>query len=145
MSAWLIWLIAAVVLALAESLSLALVLVMAGAGAAAGAITAAAGAPLGAQAAVAAATAVALVLFVRPLARRHLHSGPEHQSGTAALVGHQAIALTRVDADGGRVRLNGQEWSARSFDARAYPAGSTVRVMQIAGATAVVLEEPFPY
>ena len=38
----------------------------------------------------------------------------------------------------GRVRLNGQEGSARTFgEGEIYPAGAAVRVMQIAGAAAV--------
>ena len=50
--------------------------------------------------------------------------------------------LSEVDAQDGRVRLNGGEWSARSYDQRRLPAGATVRVMKINGATAVVWKEP---
>jgi membrane protein implicated in regulation of membrane protease activity len=144
MPAWLIWLIVAAVLAAAESLSLDLVLVMAAGGAAAGGITAAAGAPAVAEVAVALAATVGLLLFVRPVARRHLQAGTGHQTGVAALVGRSAIVLSRVDAHDGRVRLNGGEWSARSMtEGQIYPAGTRVRVHEIVGATAVVFEEPF--
>ena len=144
MPAWLIWLIAAGALASAESLSLDFVLIMCAGGAGAASITAAAGSPAELQFGVAIAAALALLLFVRPIAKRHLTSGPEHQTGSAALVGKKAVVLSEVDGHGGRVRLNGQEWSARSFDGgEVYPAGTTVRVLQISGATAVVFEEPF--
>ncbi|MGX7679423.1 NfeD family protein [Jatrophihabitans sp. DSM 45814] len=139
MPAWLIWIILAAGLAGAEALSLDLVLVMCAGGASAGAIVAAAGAPPAAQVAAAVAVGLGLLVFVRPVARRHLSGGTTHVSGTAALVGHDAIVLSSVDAHDGRVRLNGAEWSARSFDhVQVIEPGTVVQVMQIDGATAVV-------
>ena len=76
---------------------------------------------------------------VRPVARRHLHAAPDTSTGTDALVGREAVVLRAVDADGGRVRLNGNEWSARTPDrAHVLPPGAVVRVVRIDGATAVV-------
>ncbi len=78
-----------------------------------------------------------------PIAKRHLTLGTGTRTGTDALVGKEAIVLSDVDAHDGRVRLNGGEWSARSFDrAQHLPAGTVVRVMEISGATAVVWQEP---
>lgn len=143
MPVWLIWVIAAGVLAGAETMSLDLVLIMCSGGAAAGAITAALGAPAAIQVIVAIVATLLLLGFVRPIARRHLVGIGTHQTGTAALVGKQAIVLTEVDAHDGRVRLNGAEWSARSYDhTQKLAAGETVRVMEIDGATAVVWKEP---
>jgi membrane protein implicated in regulation of membrane protease activity len=137
--AWLIWIIGAAALAGAEALSLDLVLIMCAGGAAAGALAAALGAPAAAQVTVAILVALGLVLFVRPVAKRHLNAHGTHLTGTAALVGQDALALTLVDARDGRVRLNGGEWSARAFDeAQRIPAGAVVRVMKIDGATAIV-------
>jgi membrane protein implicated in regulation of membrane protease activity len=140
---WLIWVIAAGVFAAAETMSLDLVLIMCAGGAAAGAVTAGVGAPAAIQLVVAIVTATLLLAFVRPVARRHLIGVGTHQTGTAALVGKQAVVLAAVDAHDGRVRLNGAEWSARSYDqTQQLPAGTTVRVMEIDGATAVVWKEP---
>jgi membrane protein implicated in regulation of membrane protease activity len=142
MPAWLIWLIAAGVLAGAETLSLDLVLVMIAGGAGAAAIAAGAGAPPAAQVAIAAVVAFGLLLGVRPVARRHLMGHGTVRMGAEALVGTQATVLAPIDAKDGRVRLNGGEWSARSFDpTQSIPIGATVRVMEISGATAVVWEE----
>ena len=70
-------------------------------------------------------------------------SGPTHRTGTEALVGKQAVASTEVGPHSGLVRLNGADWSARSIgEGHVYPAGTTVRVLEISGATAVVVEEP---
>jgi membrane protein implicated in regulation of membrane protease activity len=141
--AWLIWVIAAGALAAAESLSLDFVLIMCSGGAAAGALTAAAGGPAALQVVVAIVVTAVLLGIVRPIAKRHLVGIGTHQTGAAALVGKQAIVLNSVDEHDGRVRLNGAEWSARSYDhTQQLPAGTTVRVMEIDGATAVVWKEP---
>jgi membrane protein implicated in regulation of membrane protease activity len=139
---WLIWLVAAGVLAAAEATSLTFVLIMFAGGALAGAITAAVGGPVLLQVIVAIVATVALLGGVRPIARKHLTSGPDTATGSDALVGLEAIVLSEVTAHDGRVRLNGSEWSARAFDQRqTLAAGTVVRVMKITGATAVVLHE----
>jgi len=138
MQAWLVWLIIAAVLAGAEALSLDLVLIMLAGGAVAGSIAAGAGLPAAVQVAVAVAGAAALLGVVRPVAKRHL-TVRGHLTGTDALVGKDAIVVSRVDATGGRVRLNGSEWSARASDHhQVIEAGTTVQVIEISGATAVV-------
>jgi membrane protein implicated in regulation of membrane protease activity len=138
MQAWLVWLIIAAVLAGAEAFSLDLVLVMLAGGALAGSISAGVGLPPALQVVVAVAGAAALLGAVRPVAKRHL-TARDHPMGTDALVGKDAIVLSRVDASGGRVRLNGSEWSARASDHKqVIEAGTTVQVIEISGATAVV-------
>jgi membrane protein implicated in regulation of membrane protease activity len=137
--AWLVWLLAAGVLAGAETLSLDLVLIMCAGGAGAGAIAAGAHAPPLVQVIVAIAVAIGLLAFVRPVARRHLSGVGAHPMGTAALVGKNALVLSKVDAHTGLVRLNGQEWTARAYDGtQTVAAGETVEVIEISGATALV-------
>lgn len=143
MPVWLIWVIAAGVLAGAETVSLDFVLIMCAGGAAGGAVTAALGGGAVLQVIVAIVVTGLLLGFVRPVARRHLVGIGTHQSGSAGLVGKQAVVLTAVDAHDGRVRLQGGEWSARSYDqTQTLDVGTTVRVMEIDGATAVVWREP---
>ena len=87
---------------------------------------------------------VGLVWLVRPVALRHLHPAAAAITGTDALVGKEAIVLSEVTADGGRVRLNGSEWSARARDPQQQlSAGTRVSVVAIEGATAVVWQDPF--
>jgi membrane protein implicated in regulation of membrane protease activity len=138
----LLWLIASGVLAAAEAMTLTLVLLMVAGGAAAGAITAAFGAPVAVQFLVAVVATLALLGVVRPVARRHLLPADPAITGTDALVGMEAVVLSKVDARDGRIRLNGSEWSARSFDPeQTVPAGTVVRVVEIEGATALVLTD----
>lgn len=57
-----------------------------------------------------------------------------------ALKGRQALVLETVDASGGRVKLAGEVWSARSYAPdQVFEPGSQVDVIDIDGATAVVM------
>jgi len=81
------------------------------------------------------------LLTLRPIARRHIRLPALSRTGTDALVGRKAIVTRRVDATGGRVRIGGEEWSARAYlDDGVYAEGATVDVVRIDGATALVAE-----
>ncbi len=109
-------------------------------GALAAAGTAVVGGGTVAQFIVFAAVSVALIAVVRPIANRQRARRPEVRSGIDALRGRQAVVLERVDGSGGRIKLAGEVWSARSLDAdRVYEAGAHVDVVEIDGATAVVI------
>ena len=87
------------------------------------------------------AGAAASVLLIRPIARAHLRMPAELRTGTAALMGARAVVLQRVDTDGGRVRIGGEEWSARAYmDGEVYEPGDRVEVVKIEGATALVYQ-----
>ena len=139
MPAWLVWLIVAAAFAGAETVSLSFVLVMFAGGAAAATVVAAVGGGLLPQFLVAIAVTLVLLVGFRPIARRHL-TVPLHHSGSDRLVGTTAVVLTQVTGfEGGLVRLNGGDWSARSaYPELALPPGAVVRVIRIEGATAVV-------
>jgi membrane protein implicated in regulation of membrane protease activity len=84
---------------------------------------------------------LASLALLRPIARSHLHMPAITRTGTAALVGARATVLQRVDADGGRVRIGGEEWSARAYmDDQVLEPGTRVEVAKIEGATALVYE-----
>ncbi|MGW7410586.1 NfeD family protein [Streptomyces sp. NPDC054833] len=83
---------------------------------------------------------VALIAVVRPIAARHSAQRPQLATGVDALKGKQAVVLERVDGSGGRIKLAGEIWSARSLDTdRAYEVGQEVDVVDIEGATAIVI------
>ena len=61
------------------------------------------------------------------------------RTGTAALIGRRAVVTQQVDSAGGRVRIGGEEGSARAYlDGEVLEEGSTVDVVKIEGATALV-------
>ena len=138
--AWAAWLAIAMVLGVAELVSLDLILVMLAVGALTGAITAAIGAPVVLQMLVAAGVSVGMLAMVRPSLVKRLHAGPELQLGHGKLVGRQALVTEDVTSvNPGRVKLAGEIWSAVPYDDRlTIPAGQTVEVMAMKGATVFV-------
>jgi membrane protein implicated in regulation of membrane protease activity len=136
---WVLWLIAAVVLAVGEVFTLGFFLGPIALAAALAAVVAAVGLGGEPQLATFVVASAASLLIVRPIARRHMRTPARLRTGTAALLGASATVLDRVDAQGGRVRLRGEVWSARAFDRdRVIEPGAEVQVIEIDGATAVV-------
>jgi membrane protein implicated in regulation of membrane protease activity len=142
MPAWVIWAIAAVGLAVGEIATPGLFFLGPVAVAAvAAALLAAVGAGAVVQLIVFIVGSLAALATIRPIARRHLHMPARLRTGTAALVGARALVLERIDAHGGRVRIGGEVWSARSFDeSQVIEPGTSVEVVKIEGATALVYE-----
>src|SRR5579885_273193 len=140
MPEWLLWVVLAGAFGVGEMLSGGFFL----APFALGAILAAAGAAV-------AGTAAAVLLFVlaslltlrvvRPIVRSHTNMPPAIRTGAAALVGTRAIVVERiVNHEGvGLVRIDGDVWTARAlFDDEVIEPGTSVEVVQIKGATALV-------
>lgn len=140
MDAWVWWIVAAGVLAVADVLTGGtLILLMMAGGAAAGGLASALGAPPAVSVGVFALVSVACLAVVRPIARRHMRTPRAVRTGVAALVGAEAIVLEIVDGRDGRIKLAGEVWSARSYDGdSAFSVGQRVHVLEIDGATALV-------
>ncbi|MDK1348118.1 NfeD family protein [Streptomyces sp. 378] len=139
MDPWLIWLIIAAVLAAAEIFTLTAALGMLSAAALVTAGSAAVGLPLPFQFLVFTLVATVTLIFVRPLALRHVLRPQTTRFGVEALVGKGAYVVSEVTGLGGRVRIDGEEWTARAYDETlVIPPGKTVDVMEINGATAIV-------
>jgi membrane protein implicated in regulation of membrane protease activity len=140
MPAWVAWAILAVLLAVGEiftpglfflgPIAVAAVVAM---------LVAALHGPLWAQILAFVLGSVAAVGILRPIARAHLSMPRAIRTGAAALEGTSAIVLQRVDGRSGRVKIGGEEWSARSYQPdEAFDVGDEVEVAQIQGATALV-------
>ncbi len=139
---WVIWIIAAVVLAVGEMLTMGLFLAPFAAGALLAALVAAVGGGLVISWVAFVLTSLLLLLVVRPIARSHRRTPAPLRTGTAALVGNRAVVLERIANDEavGCVRLdNGEVWTARAYDEdRIFDIGERVEVVEIRGATALV-------
>ncbi|MFF9453307.1 NfeD family protein [Streptomyces flaveolus] len=139
MDPWLVWLIVAAVLAVAEIFTLTAALGMLSVAAVVTAGGAAIGLPVPFQFLVYAVVATITVLFVRPIALRHVLQPQVARFGIDALVGKAAYVTSEVTATGGRIRIDGEEWTARPYDETLVIAtGATVDVIQISGTTAFV-------
>ncbi|MGW6419995.1 NfeD family protein [Streptomyces sp. NPDC055055] len=138
--AWVWWLIGAVGLGIPLVLTAMPEFGMLSVGAVAGAVTAALGFGVVAQVLVFVVVSVALIGVVRPIAARHRDDRPHLPTGVDALKGRQAVVLERVDGQGGRIKLAGEIWSARTLDTGlSFEPGEQVDVVDIDGATAVVM------
>ncbi len=139
MEIWLIWLIIAVVAGIAEIFTLTAALGVMGGASLLTAVLAAVGLPLPLQIVAFAAAATAGVVLVRPIALRHMHQPPAQLFGVDALIGKRAYVVREVTDRDGRVRIDGEEWTARPFDeSLVIPIGAAVDIMSISGTTAIV-------
>jgi len=82
--------------------------------------------------------AIGSLMFLRPIALRHLKKKPaDHATNIEALIGAPAMTLSGITKHDGLVKLSGETWSARSNTGE-IEVGSQVEVVAIEGATAVV-------
>ncbi|MFF4115619.1 NfeD family protein [Streptomyces sp. NPDC001714] len=139
--AWVWWLVVAAALGIPLVVTAMPEFGMFAAGAVAAAGTAGLGAGTVIQVLVFVVVSVALIAVVRPIANRHAAQRPQLATGVDALKGKQAVVLERVDGGAdGRIKLAGEIWSARALDPdRAYEVGQEVDVVEIEGATAIVI------
>lgn len=110
-------------------------------GALVGAVLSFAGAGPGVSLIVFALVSLFVLVSLRPLALRHRRLPPGLRTGAAALVGRDAIVLERIaNREGvGCVKIDGEIWTARSYDETEIDAGEQVQVVEIRGATALVM------
>ncbi|MDG9728271.1 MULTISPECIES: NfeD family protein [unclassified Streptomyces] len=138
--AWVWWLVAAAGLGIPLVVTAMPEFGMLAVGAVAAAVASGFGVDVVVQVLVFVIVSVALIAVVRPIAARHRSQRPQLATGVDALKGRQAVVLERVDGSGGRIKLAGEVWSARALDAgRAYETGEEVDVVDIEGATAIIL------
>jgi membrane protein implicated in regulation of membrane protease activity len=138
-----IWLIAGVVLAIAELFTLDFVLIMIAAGAFAAAAVGLADVPVPIQVVVFGVVSGLGLFAVRPAIKRHLHRGADPAlMGLEAIEGSEATGIEEVAEGRGMVKIGGELWSARPYDVtQTIEAGVTVRVVELKGATALVWRE----
>jgi len=143
MDVWVIWLIAACVLGVGEMHQGGFYLAPFAAGAALAAVLALLGVGAALSAVVFVVASGIVFATLRPVAQRHRRLPPSIRTGAAALVGRPAIVIERIaNEEGvGCVKIDGGEvWTARSYDEHeVIPAGERVEVVEIRGATALVM------
>jgi len=96
------------------------------------------------RAACAALVAALTVVGVRPAIQRRMVD-PDAAGvpmGIDAIRGASALVVEEVDADHGMIKIDGELWRARPYDAtQSFAAGERVRVIEIKGATAMVWKD----
>jgi membrane protein implicated in regulation of membrane protease activity len=139
----LIWLIAGVLLAVAEMFTLDFVLIMFAGGALAAAGAGVLGAPVLVQVIVFSVVSGLSLVAVRPAIKKRFHQGADPAvMGVDAIEGTEATVVESVGTDSGMVKIGGELWRARPYDAtQTIEAGVVVRVVEVKGATALVWRE----
>ena len=146
---WLFWIGGALLLVVIETVTADLTFLMIAGGALGGGLTSFLGGPLWAQVVVFACVSTLLLFAVCPWAKRRLAATtPQMKTNVDALIGRSATTITAVDDGGGRVRLGGEEWSARvapgGLGTTRLEAGASGIVTEIDGAVAVVAPAAAP-
>jgi len=141
--AWILWLIAAAVFGVGEMHQGGFYLLPFAVGAALAATISLLGVGALLTATVFVLTSAIVIGALRPVAHRHRRLPPAIRTGAAALVGRRAMVLERIanDEGVGCVRIDGGEvWTARAYaDDEVIEAGERVEVVEIRGATALVM------
>ncbi|MDH6578515.1 NfeD family protein [Kitasatospora sp. MAP5-34] len=140
MDSWIWWLLVAVALGVPLVFTALPEFAMFAIGAGVTALAAVLGAGAVLQFVVFVGVSVAMLAFARPIAYRQIRRGPGVKMGIEALTGATALVKERVDGEGGRIKLNGEIWSARALHpGSVYEPGEHVDVVEIQGATALVV------
>lgn len=142
MDPWIVWLVVACVLGIGEMHQGGFYLAPFAIGAALATVVALLGVGLALSGVVFLVSSGIVFGTLRPIARRHRRLPPSIRTGAAALVGRKAVVLERIanDEGVGCVKIDGEVWTARSFDEdQVFDAGERVEVVEIRGATALVM------
>jgi membrane protein implicated in regulation of membrane protease activity len=142
MDGWVIWLVAACALGVGEMHTGGFYLAPFAVGAGVATVVSLIGVGVLLSTLVFLATSAIVFAALRPVAHRHRRMPPQIRTGAAALVGKPALVLERIaNREGvGCVKIDGEVWTARSYDENeVIPAGERVEVVEIRGATALVM------
>lgn len=137
-TAW--WFILAAVLGIALIFTVEFTFAMLALGAIAAGIAALLGVNPGFCILIFAIVSAALTFGLRRPMMRKFKSDQQTATGTAALVGKRARAVDPITTRSGRVKLNGEVWSARTRSGEV-PEDDYAIVIEIEGATAIVEPE----
>ena len=137
------WLGAAAIFVVIEIITMGLTTIWFAGGALVGAVMAAFSLPLWSQIIAFVIVSVILLILTRPWALKYLNSRTV-RTNADSLIGQTALVKETINnmESKGLVQLNGQDWTARSFEAgEIIPEGSEVVVKEIRGVKLIVERE----
>ena len=137
------WLGAAAIFVVIEIITMGLTTIWFAGGALVGAVMAAFSLPLWSQIIAFVIVSVILLILTRPWALKYLNSRTV-RTNADSLIGQTALVKETINNMEGKglVQLNGQDWTARSFEAgEIIPEGSEVIVKEIRGVKLIVERE----
>lgn len=87
---------------------------------------------------VAVVAAILSLVFIRPIAKSKLLSSKSTITNVDAYIGREAVVVSKVTNNSGRVKVGGEEWPARSFDKQEYEIGEKLRLIERRNNTFIV-------
>lgn len=138
-----VWLIAAVVLAVIEASTVQLVSIWFAIGATAACITSLLTPDVPTQLIIFAAVSALALIVTRPMVKRFKVKKAE-ATNSDKYIGQEAVVIEAIDnaAAKGMVRAGSTKWTARSQDDSPIEAGRTVKVVAIEGVKLIVRPDP---
>lgn len=135
-----LWLVILIVSIAVEALTLGLTSIWFAGGALVAVVATALKAPVILQVILFLAVSLLLLFFTRPIAVKYFNK-ERVKTNVESLVGRQAIVISEIDnlQSIGQVTVNGQEWSARSFEhEKVLEVGMVVNIVAIDGVKLIV-------
>jgi membrane protein implicated in regulation of membrane protease activity len=146
MEAWVVWVVIAVVLLVAEATTSAFVAVYFGLAALVTALVAAAGLGMPVQLLAFAVLSVGGLLLTRPALKRAAGRTAGIRTGVDAMQGRIGVVTRGIaELEPGQVKVGGETWTARCYyDEETISVGSRVEVGKGGGVAALVIPAPSP-
>lgn len=134
------WSLLAVVLIIVEILTAGFVLGSLGAAAFVTAIVAYIGFPIEFQFIVFIAASLVIFFTLRPLAQKYLAPKKKVETNVNRLIGRKAVVIETIDnfRQTGRVKIDGDDWRARTESQEIIPVGREVVIKVVDSATLIV-------
>ena len=137
---WVFWLIAAGVFFIIEMATIGFLVFWLGIGALLAMVTSFVTDSIFIQALVFVITSTLLLIFTRPLVNKFIKTPKELKTNAYSIIGKKAIVISKINnVEGvGQIKIDGDVWSAKSFNDEDIPEDTEVEVTEIDGVKAVV-------
>ena len=85
-------------------------------------------------------TSIILLIFTRPLVNKFIKVPKEIKTNAYSIIGKKAMVISKINniEGNGQVKIDGDVWSAKSFDDEDIPENTEVEIVEIDGVKAVV-------
>ena len=137
---WIFWLIAAGVFFIIEMATIGFLVFWLGIGALLAMVTSFITDSIFIQALVFVVTSTLLLIFTRPLVDKFIKTPKELKTNAYSIIGKKGIVISKINnIEGvGQIKIDGDVWSAKSFDDEDIPEDTEVEITEIDGVKAVV-------
>ena len=137
---WVFWLIAAGIFFIIEMATIGFLVFWLGIGALLAMVTSFITDSIIIQFIVFVSTSTLILIFTRPLVNKFIKIPKEIKTNAYSIIGKKGIVISKINnVDGtGQIKIDGEVWSAKSFDEENIEKDTEVEIVEIDGVKAVV-------